>query len=375
MKASGKSNYARSGQENLQIQVIQSANQDLDGARLIAPSRTCGVTFELSGEGEKEYKDGFDAALDGAYPLENPFLDLENRTVYSVDMVRLDFWHDQQQILIDAIDKNMVFATCDSFTSNRIGTYRFMWTFSYADGEDGGYSIERDGKEIVDGDKSVVLKCGYGVIQKGGKQNAKGFVEFNPNKCERNARRFIELLYGIGCIFVLNRYDLAIDVPIGRPFVRVLRDRRKYEYVLSSKGGATEYLGQRNSPGRVKVYDKAGEQGLETSLTRIELTCAADWDIAKIHEHLPVCNDYSRYAGKGVLLAICTIIADMLIDVGEDGKPSIRSLLVVPEKYWALLPRTTRYKVKRSLKNTQTNVEYDDECMLMCLERARRFVV
>ena len=239
--------------------IIQPEFENYDGARLIAPSIPCGKLPIYSLGLETDLKSGFKAAIDGAYKLEKPVLDLKNQVIYSIDMVRFDFWHENQQKLIDAIDKTSIFATQDSFTSNRIGTYRFMWTFKFANGEHGGYRIEtNDGEVIEDGNEEVVLKCGYGVITKGGNNNHKGFVEFNPNKCEKNGVKFLAMLESIGCIFEMNRYDLAIDYPIARNAVRVLRDRRKYEYVISSKGGATEYLGSRNSPGRVKVYDKAG---------------------------------------------------------------------------------------------------------------------
>lgn len=369
------SNSAHSAQDFNVSGIIQPGSGTPDGARLIAPSIPCeGIPIYSLGK-ETNLKEGFAAGLNGAYPLNTPVLDIEGQVIYSVDMVRLEFWHDNQQQLIDAIDKQMVFATCDTFTSNRIGSYRFMWTFDYANGKDGGYEFQRGEETYKDGDKGIVVKVGYGVVSKGGKANNKGFVEFNPNKCEVNARKFINVLYGVGCIFQLKRFDLAIDYSIPRQCVRLLRDRRKYEYVLSSKGGATEYLGTRNSPGRVKVYDKAGEQDLDLDLTRVELTCAASWSIQEIVEHLPICNDFSRYKGDGILLALCSIISDMLLEKDDAGKPTTAALETVPERYWQLLAKNTRYKVKKVLKGSQRVITYKPHCIDKCVSIANSFVI
>lgn len=354
--------------------IIQQSELHPDGARLIAPSIPCEGNPNYSVGKEDIEKDGFELALDGAYPLSNPVLDLKSRTVYSVDMVRLEFFHDDQQKLINAIDKNTILATMSTYTSNRIGSYRFMWVFDYSDGVDGGYCIHKDDGVIEDGSKGVVIKIGYGVISKGGKSNNKGFVEFNPNKCEVNGRKFLDYLFDVGCMFVLKRFDLAIDYAIDRNLVRVLRDRRTYEYVISSKGGATEYLGTRNSPGRVKVYDKAGEQGLETYLTRVELTVDANWKIEDIKVHLPVCTDYKKVKGDGLMLALTHLIGDVLYKKNDNDNLTFSSVDVVPEKYWSMLPKNTRYKLKKILKNSSKVIEYNDIAIIKCIEIANSYV-
>lgn len=106
--------------------IIQQLQLEIDGARLIAPSIPPGGKTDLFTGISPEKKNGFELALCGAYPLSVPVLDFKSRVVYSVDMVRLEFFHDDQQKLIDCIDKNPIFATMDTFTSNRIGSYRFL---------------------------------------------------------------------------------------------------------------------------------------------------------------------------------------------------------------------------------------------------------
>lgn len=70
----------------------------------------------------------------------------------------------------------------------------------------------------------------------------------------------------------LRRYDLAVDVPYSRADVQLLKDRRKYSQFYKSELDFTEYLGIGSNQGRVKVYNKQLEAGLDVPLTRIELT-------------------------------------------------------------------------------------------------------
>lgn len=343
-----------------------------DGARLIAPSIIIFEPSELSGKGKEPYKDGFDAAMDGAYPLEKPVLDLKRRYVYSVDMVRLNFTFDNAKKLCEAVDTQMILNTMSTSTSNRIGTYRFMWWFDRADGKNGGYkTIDGETGEVISdgGKEGVVLKIGYGVVEKGGKANNKGFVEFNPNKCEKNGRRFVEWLYELGCDFALARWDLAVDVPIERSRLRVTRDRRNYEYWVSSKGGVTEYLGQRSNSGRVKVYDKAGEQGIETDLSRIELTCDARWSYLEVMERLPKLPTYAPEGHRGPLKMLSAVFYDVL---ASEYAKSCEDMF--PEKYLQLLPKATRARYRRKWREGGKAVEYDDKCVIACLSRARSFV-
>lgn len=360
-----------------QTQKSRQEEKKFDGARLIAPSIPI-FEHQADSEGAKPEKlSGFQAALSGAYSLESPVLDMRNQVVYSVDMVRLEFLHDNMQQVIDCIDKQTVLATMETYTSNRIGNYKFMWIFRYANGEHGGYRIELSEDEIIeDGDKDVVLKVGYGVVSGSGATNKKGFVEFNPNKCEGNGRKFLLLLESIGCVFSLRRWDLAIDYSVARNVARLIRDRRTYEFILSSKGGVTEYLGQRNAPGRVKLYDKAGEQGLDCDLTRVELTCESGWGERKIMEYLPVVHDYGQKArlSNGVLGALVAVIGDMLLERGDDGEYTYKALSVVPEKYFAMVARNTRSRWKKALKAETSLFEYDEQCISKCLERAISFV-
>lgn len=102
----------------------------------------------------------------------------------------------------------------------------------------------------------------------------KGFVEVNPNKCFSNPQCTKDISYIRYCssVFEVVRWDLAIDVPVPRREVHLHKDNRRFELIQLSEDNKTEYLGQRNKPGRFKLYNKSLELELEKDLTRMELT-------------------------------------------------------------------------------------------------------
>ena len=111
------------------------------------------------------------------------------------------------------------------------------------------------------GDSSVAL--GIGFMEPSCKVNMnRGFIEFNPNKVAGDKRfwRLLEKLAPCVSHARLKRFDLAYDLPTSRLDCRLSKDRRMYKSVISN--GITEYLGVKNTPGYVKVYDKAAEMHL-----------------------------------------------------------------------------------------------------------------
>lgn len=132
----------------------------------------------------------------------------------------------------------------------------------------------------------------------------KGFLDFNPNKilgdvvfgdgfiksahnpfgddgisykdlAETLSDLFKQVLTYLGMTTLhmhVKRWDLACDVPVTRSDVQLFKDRRKYAQFYMSSEDFTEYLGQSDSAGRVKVYNKRLESGLDYDLTRIEVT-------------------------------------------------------------------------------------------------------
>jgi len=101
----------------------------------------------------------------------------------------------------------------------------------------------------------------------------KGFVEFNPNKCKGNLQ-FVEILgylFSITSYRQVVRFDLAIDIPVPKHLVNLEKDGRNYQYI-KGKQSESEYLGMRNKPGFVKLYDKTVESNLDYDLSRLEIT-------------------------------------------------------------------------------------------------------
>lgn len=108
------------------------------------------------------------------------------------------------------------------------------------------------------------------------------FIEFNPNKAvmpavkylidfiRHNTNYYMDLKKST--VFELVRWDLAVDIPINRHYVRLLKSGKRRYTRIEEKGSLTEYLGKHNTDGFVKVYDKTKESDLYYDLTRIEIT-------------------------------------------------------------------------------------------------------
>lgn len=119
-----------------------------------------------------------------------------------------------------------------------------------------------------------------------------GFMEFNPNKVA-DQEEFQSVMYKIRefCFHAkVVRWDLAVDVPERRDMCVLCKDKRsadRYHVHWNSEIDKTEYLGQRNRPGFVKLYNKTIESGLDHDLTRLEITVAGDMDYGDFVKILP----------------------------------------------------------------------------------------
>lgn len=225
--------------------------------------------FELEGYQEQELS----KCLIGSTLLDNGILDLTTESFYSVDMVRFNLKINPTQVsefhtLIDTWipPKRTIY-----YSSNSIGGYRNLWKLEFEESS---------------------ISVGLCHVTGSGKTEAsKGFIEANPNKVGSELVALIKRFLGNGARIEPVRFDLAIDYPIERNTVRLLKDGRKYGCVMSDS--FTEYLGQRNKAGFAKVYDKQAESNLETVCTRVELTCSAEWTPEQILEKLPKVFTYS----------------------------------------------------------------------------------
>ncbi len=193
-----------------------------------------------------------------------------NNVIYSCDMIRLKFFLDE------GFDKHVNMNECDYFMhelfkfevkyfmSFSVKSYRHLYVFT-----------SRDKKCVI------TLGLFHNSRDKRTGHHA-SFIEFNPNKMDVCALQYlfdflclnteIYMDFKKSTIFEVVRWDLAVDIPISRHYVRLLKDgKRKYTRV-EEHSSITEYSGKRNTDGFVKVYDKTKESDLYYDLTRIEIT-------------------------------------------------------------------------------------------------------
>lgn len=235
----------------------------------------------------------------------------------SVDNIRqeLHIRKDKFEELVLAVDKRILSDRTDYYTSTRIGTYRYLWTFHFGDG---------------------VAVLGLALNNPTKIDTTTGFFEFNPNKLARhNSFYSVRRLLDEHEVTVrTNRFDVALDYAYQRSEYTLLKDKRKYEY---HHGNAiTEYLGQRNNPGRVKLYDKQKESKLSSPLTRLEITCVMDWE--SIVKSWPKVVSTAQIEGMNSTMRAMVRMLAKLVDLGEPVEP-----------YIADLNKRTRAKIKEAL--------------------------
>lgn len=192
--------------------------------------------------------------------------------IYSCDMLRLlfktEFRDSEDRFIHIPIDKLLEILilndyTVEYFTSNRISAYKHM------------YIIRKKNQVVTIGlEHNHMTDNVYN-----------HFIEFNPNKVDmkmiafilKYLKRYIKYNKIRGSYFEIGRWDLAVDLPVERSLVHLLKDGKKeYKYVIGSDSSVSEYCGKRNTAGFTKVYDKTRESKLDYDCTRIEVTFEAD---------------------------------------------------------------------------------------------------
>ena len=137
-------------------------------------------------------------------------------------------------------------------------------------------------------------------------------IEFNPNKCYGNYAEFVgnNYLTGETTAFIktdlldylitfiyksathvkIMKFDLAVDIPVNRCCVYILKDNRSfYRYVPAASriDDYTDYLGTQHESGYTKVYNKAAESKLPYDLTRAEMTSIYHDNYEKFNRQWP----------------------------------------------------------------------------------------
>lgn len=173
-------------------------------------------------------------------------------------------------------------------------------------------------------------------------------IEFNPNKCLLHGLLdlILDTFFNTLSVEVVS-VDVAMDIPVN--INRLIIDKyRKQTYKLFDNGGddKTHYLGK--GDGRIKIYNKAREMGIEGDLTRYEISK---------YIRLPIRSVINEgYEFNGELIPLGYINGE---GINVDDK-------TLYSQYWAVLngypisELTRRYREKvRKLINNHASIEFD----------------
>lgn len=196
--------------------------------------------------------------------------------IYSLDMIRLNFEFlnsindDSFSDLIIKYETLHLVEVKRFYSKSGLG-YKYLYNFNF----------NEDNNSC-----SFAIGIGLNCLSE---NNNRGFIEFNPNKCYQISyfKTFLNDLVNLCYEFKLIRYDVALDIPLSRNKIKMVKNSRcNYEYIYSEdhnitdgqilNRSITEYQGRRNKNKFCKLYDKTRESKLNYDLTRIEFTFDRD---------------------------------------------------------------------------------------------------
>lgn len=258
----------------------------------------------------------------GFIPYWNQIRDDRTNYTYSVDNIVMrgkafnQPGSDGQQELLDFFrnDLKLVFI---HFESGKMGAYHYQFQFQLPD--DVGFFV------------------GIGMNTPNGISPFIG-LDFNPNKTMHYGD-FVRVLNRVlSCCQSMDviRFDLAVDLPVVRENVFMLKDRRKLSDpndnvsmdIRNSWANHTSYLGRRSHVGYVKLYNKQLERKLNYPMTRLELTIPPlamfpEQYLPEVRyfDDLQMIFDELRMTGTDrVLLMACLDNPDLLSMMNKNGK-------------------------------------------------------
>lgn len=183
-----------------------------------------------------------------------------------------------------------------------------------------------------------------------------GRIEFNPAKVSENLEfqaLYFELMKYISNRGILGnkavpvRFDLAIDLPVSRDRVFMLKDNRTYKEYSNSLTDRTQYLGKHNNHGFVKVYNKAMELKLNgVDLTRLEVTV-----------------DYFKRSAEEVqkLIPKMYLLDSFQFPLGINGTDMVLLTGVMHDfQLLKVLPHVKRKKIEGYLEHTLLSLQLDN---------------
>lgn len=257
--------------------------------------------------------------------------------IYSLDMIRLNF------DLGENVEAFVKFLTTFHLIEMALTVkhYPSFAQFKY-----------RDMWDCIDEESDARWAIGLN-LGRNADDKSKGFIEFNPNKCE-SSYLFQKFFYEFKSMTVtreLVRYDLAIDIPLPRNLFRLIRDGNRLYDMKIKQYGVTEYLGVRSNDGFVKLYDKEAESKLNEDLTRLEITLAKGTSLSTVFPEVWVMDSQSSLRlddGYYALSNTQRVLADLLRDCDN------------PNMYWQRLDGHTRKKIAPYVASKVLG--YDKKC-------------
>lgn len=266
---------------------------------------------------------------------------------YSIDMVRLKT-RVHNSIFRDFIVKNLNLNPAVTYwTSFKYSGYRHNWrieqgplTFDYLDSS-GNSKVSYIGEYY-----SYWLGFHHNSEKPTEVHNL--VIEFNPNKCLLHGLLdlILRTFFNTFSIEVVS-IDVAMDIPIN--INKLIIDKyKKHTYKLFDNGGddKTHYLGK--GDGRIKIYNKAKELGIDGNLTRYEISK----DI-----RLPIGSVISEgYEFEGELVPVSCLEGK---DIEFEDKTLSALFWAVVEGYpVSELSRVYRDKIRKLIRE-YTELEFD----------------
>lgn len=176
-------------------------------------------------------------------------------------------------------------------------------------------------------------------------------LEFNPNKCMPCdfVSELFSLLRFYSKFVEVGEYDIAVDLPVPRDSLFLVKDKRKYQTIFNSAVDKTEYLGNRHEHGFCKLYNKQKESKLSFPLTRFEITCTR-LKVSAVVDSLPVV-----YIQRGQLAMVDMKLTDTDMFI-------LKTLISAPSRL-SELGRDKRSKMRVALQCAFTVVSFDSSCL------------
>jgi hypothetical protein len=188
-------------------------------------------------------------------------------------------------------------------------------------------------------------------------------LDFNPNKVAKHTAFQTVLQFMMHNTRPMHRrirrFDLAVDIPVLRSNVFLVKDNRAY---IERRRGQewTQYLGAKSSSvGRVKLYNKQIEAHLSQPLTRLELTLDPETPFEKLaFPSTYYLNDYQMCFDEVKATDTERFILNALLqgcgsltDLGRKTRAKIESLLnlyvkriqITPQDYATILAQLYTY--------------------------------